>query len=61
MLFLIQITAIVIAKAMGRVAIDVIVVIVAVIVINCFVLKLLSLQDDVMVSVDPFCERLRFN
>ena len=43
MLFLIQITAIVTAKAMGRVAIDVIVVIVAVIVINCFVLKLLSL------------------
>ena len=61
MLLLIQITAIVIAKAMGRVAIDVIVVIVAVIVINCFVLKLLSLQDDVMVSVYPFCERLHFN
>ena len=43
MLLLIQITAIVIAKAMGRVAIDVVVVIVAVIVINCVVLKLLSL------------------
>ena len=43
MLLLIQITAIVIANAMGRVAIDVVVIIVAVIVINCVVLKFLSL------------------
>ena len=42
MLLLIQITAIVIANAMGHVTIDVVIVIVAVIVINCVVLKFLS-------------------